>query len=213
MTATRFIMVRHGESHWNREGRIQGHLDSPLNQEGIAQAQALAGRLSEIAFDALVSSDLGRARATADCVARRTGHTVVTDARLRERHYGIFQGLTRSEAQRIHPEVYFRYHDGDDCAHYVLPGGESMAECFARNLECLQDLAVRHAGGVVVVVTHGGVLDGLYRHVMGLPHAGSRAFTIVNASLNWFTCEGGHWKLDCWGDAAHLGIDASLDEV
>lgn len=211
MTATVFILVRHGETTWNREGRIQGHLDSPLSPEGIAQARALAERLGDEPFDALVSSDLGRARITARYVAARTGYAVSADARLRERHYGMFQGMTRAEAQRIHPEVYARYHD--ESADYAIPGGESTAQCFARNLECLQELGARHAGARVVVVAHGGVLDGLYRHVMGLPHVGPRAFTIVNASLNWFSCENGEWRLERWGDVAHLDIDESLDDV
>ena len=212
-TATRFIVVRHGESIWNREGRIQGHLDSPLDDAGVEQAEALAARLSDIPFDALVSSDLGRASTTAQHIARRSGHTVVTDTRLRERHYGIFQGLTRAEARRLYPEVYLLYNEHEDSNRYVLPRGESTAQCFARNLECLQELAEQHQGGMVVVVTHGGVLDGLYRFVMNVPHESSRAFSILNASLNWFTCEDGRWRLDCWGDIAHLGSDKSLDDV
>lgn len=211
MKVTRFILIRHGETTWNREGRIQGHLDSPLNQEGIAQAQALAERLCDESFDALFSSDLGRAWHTAQYVARRTGHAVSTDPRLRERHYGVFQGMTRGQAQHIHPEDYTRY--CDEGADYVIPGGESAGRCFAHNRECLEEIGERHRGATVVVVAHGGVLDGFYRHVMGLPRAGPRAFTILNASLNWFSYQNGEWRLERWGEVAHLNIDESLDDV
>ena len=211
MTATQFILVRHGETIWNREGRIQGHLDSPLNPEGIAQAKTLAERLRVESFDALISSDLGRALHTAQYIATRTGHAVSVDARLRERHYGVFQGMTRSEAKSLYPDVYALYHD--ESVTYPIPGGESTQVCFMRNLECLQELATRYPANRIVVVTHGGVLDGLHRHVMRLPYVGSRAFTIVNASLNWFTYEDGKWRLDRWGEVAHLGLSESLDDV
>lgn len=211
MTATQFIIVRHGETTWNRLGQIQGHLDSPLSSDGIAQANTLADRLHVELFDVLISSDLGRAHNTAKLIATRTGHTVSVDARLRERHYGIFQGMTRDEAKSVYPDVYARYHD--ESVTYAIPGGESTEECFHRNLDCFQEIVTRYPGKRVVVVTHGGVLDGLYRHVMRLPHVGSRAFTIVNASLNWFTYEDGEWRLDRWGDVAHLGLSESLDDV
>lgn len=211
MKSTQFILVRHGETTWNRLGRIQGHLDSPLSMQGLVQAETLAERLSGEEFDVLVSSDLGRAYNTAQCIAKRTGHSVRVDPRLRERHYGIFQGMTRNEAKSIFPEVYARYHD--ESITFAIPEGESTQECFMRNLGSLEELAVQNLGQRVVVVTHGGVLDGLYRNVMGLPHIGSRAFTIVNASLNWFTYDDGEWRLDRWADVAHLGVDESLDDV
>lgn len=208
--ATGFILVRHAETVWNREGRIQGHLDSPLNSQGVAQAGMLAQRLQRESFDALVSSDLGRARSTAEIIGARTAHSVVVDARLRERHYGIFQGLTRAEAEAAYPQAYAAYRDegvGD-----AIPRGESTQACFARNLACLTELAARHAGACVVVVAHGGVLDGLHRHVMRLPHSGTRAFTIVNGGLNWFAHVDGEWRLDRWGDEGHLVAGAALDD-
>jgi len=205
------IVVRHGETVWNRLGRIQGHLDSPLSARGMAQAEGVAARLQREAFDRLVCSDLGRARSTAEIIAQHTGHAAEADARLRERHYGIFEGLTRAEARSTYPDVYAQYETED--VDHAIPGGESIRQCFRRNLECLQELATRHAGDRIVIVAHGGVLDGLHRHVLGLPHSGARAFTIVNASLNWFSCEGGVWRLDRWGDVEHLGRREALDDV
>lgn len=211
MTTTQFILVRHGETDWNRQGRIQGHLDSPLNAEGMAQAGRLADRLRSESFDAIVSSDLGRARSTAEIIAAQTGHVVSVDARLRERNYGIFQGLTLRQAEARYPDAYSSYRD--ESVGHTIPGGESTRDCFARHLACLNQLAARHAGQRLVVVAHGGVLDGLHRHAMRLPHVGARVFTIVNASLNWFTCDAGEWRLDRWADVAHLGRSESLDDV
>ena len=210
-TRTQFILVRHGETEWNRLGRIQGHLDSPLNPRGVAQAESVAARLEHEPFDRLVCSDLGRARGTAEIIAGRTGHEIEADDRLRERHYGIFQGRTRAEAAAAFPDAYAEY-ESEDVDH-AIPGGESIQQCFRRNLACLQDLAARHAGERIVVVAHGGVLDGLHRHVLGLPHVGARAFTIVNASLNWFSYEGEAWELERWGDAVHLGLGEALDDL
>jgi len=208
---THFILVRHGETEWNRLGRIQGHLDSPLNEQGVAQAQSIAARLEREPFDRLLSSDLGRAITTARIIAARTGHQVQADARLRERHYGIFQGLTRVEARLTFPAEYTEY-EAEDVDHSI-PGGESTSECFRRNLACLQELATNHVAERLVVVTHGGVLDGLRRHALGLSHVGARVFTIVNGSLNWFTYDGELWTLERWGDAAHLRHGEALDDV
>lgn len=210
MTVTKFILVRHGESTWNRDGRIQGQSDSPLSARGISQARALAERLCREPFDALISSDLGRARHTAESIAERAGKQVIFDERLRERHYGIFQGMTLNEAQCAYPDVYARYID--EPVDHVIPGGESIAQCFARNLECLQETATKYAGGQVVVVAHGGVLDGLHRHATGLAYVGTRAFEIVNGSLNWFSYDDGKWRLELWGDAGHLA-DQSPSEA
>ncbi|MBI2313056.1 MAG: histidine phosphatase family protein [Betaproteobacteria bacterium] len=210
MSVTEFIIIRHGETVWNREGRIQGHLDSPLNGIGLAQAAAIGSRLAGEAFDALYSSDLGRARQTAERIAQCTGHPIRSDARLRERHLGVLQSLTRPEAERLHPEAYSRYrHDGSD---YALPGGESARQCFERNLACLEEIAARHPGARAVVVTHGGVLDGVYRRATGLPFEGPRMFSILNASLNVFRYRAGEWSLTLWGDISHLGATA-LDDA
>lgn len=210
MSATQFILVRHVETLWNRQGRIQGHLDSPLTAEGIAQAQALAKRLSGTKYDLFVSSDLGRARATAAYIATEIAMEPVLDMRLRERHYGIFQGMTRAEAKATHPEVYRRYSDED--VEFAIPGGESTQACFARSVGCLEELAACRPGQRILVVTHGGVVDGLYRHTKKLPHVGSRVFSMVNGSLNEFLYERGEWHLKSWADVAHLE-GTPLDDV
>ena len=207
---TSLILIRHGETEWNSEGRLQGHEDVPLNRLGLAQAEALGTRMAGERFHALYSSDLSRALATAQRIAAATGHEVKRDRRLRERHLGALQGVHRDTADREMPEVYVLYKASDP--DYVIPGGESTRQFSSRVLACIDDLMRRHTGETVVVVAHGGVLDQVYRHVKGLPIAGPRAFTLLNASLNRLCFEAGQWRMGEWGDVRHLEQSLSLDD-
>lgn len=206
MEKAEIIVVRHGETIWNLDGRRQGHLDSPLTAIGVAQAQAIARRLSSQSLSLLYSSDLGRAYETAKIIENSTGAKIIVDERLRERHLGIFQGLKTEEVQRAYPDEY-RLHKtlGPD---YAIPGGESMRQQVERNLACLEEIALRHLGETIVVVTHGGVLSGLFRHVLSIPLEAPRRFEFYNGSINTFTYEHGSWMLCTWGDLSHL--DSSL---
>jgi probable phosphoglycerate mutase len=207
MQRTRVIVVRHGETAWNNEKRWQGHLDSPLTAKGLSQAQALARRLSGERFSALYSSDLGRAHQTAQIIATATGHSVVLDARLRERKLGVFQGLTSDEIRAVHAEEYELYRARDP--DHRLPEGESLRQQVERNLRCFEELAQRHLGESIVVVTHGGVLSGLFRHVLSIPLQAPRRFAFANSSLNVFIFQEGDWMLQTWGDVSHL--DGEMD--
>ena len=104
--ATRLLVVRHGETVWNKQLRFQGHGDSHLTESGRAQARALGQRLKNIPFDELIASDLGRTKETAALIAAATGHEIQTDSRLRERNYGVLEGLTFSEIKSRYPEVW-----------------------------------------------------------------------------------------------------------
>jgi len=210
MSTTRFIVVRHGETAWNAQGRIQGHLDSPLNEEGLAQALLVGERLARERIDAIYCSDLGRVLQTVQPLVDRIGIEPIREARLRERHLGIFQGLTSTECQTRHPEDYARFH-GRDVEH-VVPGGESIRQVYARVAAFFDAKAGEHAGRCLAVVTHGGILDALYRHVTGTPLEKLRDFTVYNASLNWIAFENGRWQLEKWGDISHLTRDAALDD-
>src|SRR5712671_5870809 len=126
MIVTRLIVVRHGETVWNVEDKLQGQMDSELTPLGNAQSQALAERLSRCAISALYSSDLGRAGQTAELIAARTGQQIRFDARLRERHLGIFQGRTWAEVQRLFPEDIARFLSNE--VDYVVPEGESFSQ-------------------------------------------------------------------------------------
>jgi len=205
---THLIAIRHGETEWNSAGRFQGHLNSELNAEGRAQAQALGERMAAERFDLLLSSDLGRALQTASAIAMRTGHEILVDARLRERRMGIFQGLTPAEVQERYPQEYTRFksHDPD----YVIPEGESVRQLFERCIACFADLAERHAGLTLATITHGGVLAVLYRHARTMPLEAPRDFLLHNTGVNRFRYRRGTWELQSWGDIAHL--DHALDD-
>ncbi len=209
MDRTRVIIVRHGQTQWNIRQIRQGHLDSPLTEKGLAQAKALGDRLAQEKFTALYSSDLGRAVQTADVIASVTGHLVVTDARLRERNLGIFQGLNGEEIKQQFPEEYRRHRNLDP--DYVIPAGESVNQQIERNILCLSEIAEKHFGDSIAVVTHGGVLSGLFRHTFSIPSCAPRRFEFMNASLNVFNYENKGWFLQTWGDVSHLGVIGTAD--
>ena len=199
---TEVVVVRHGETVWNAERRMQGQQDSPLSARGRAQAQALGTRMRHEVFDHLYSSDLTRAHETAEAIAAVTGHEVKLDPRLRERAFGIFEGLTRDEMASRHPAEYefFRSRDPD----YTLPGGESARSFYTRSMACFLDLTERHRGCRIVIVAHGMLLDSLYRAAHDLDLISPRRVDIINASLNTFRRHSGRWHMLEWGDQAHL---------
>lgn len=210
---TRFCLVRHGETDWNAQRRIQGNLDLPLNANGIAQASAAARGLAAAGIDAIYSSDLARARQTAEAAARHTGLRSTFCEQLRERRYGIFEGLTYDEAKQQHPEVYARFESRDTA--YAVPGGESLNELAARVETALKRIAQDHPAQTVLVVTHGGVLDIAYRLSTGRSLAAPRDFVIPNAAYNWIDWQAdgaqGRFVLRAWGESVHL--DEALDEL
>lgn len=202
MPSTRVILLRHGETTWNLEGRYQGQLDSPLTEFGRAQARALANRLAAVEFARLYSSDLGRARQTAACIAQTTGHEVHPDARLRERHLGMFQNLLITGIKQDFPDEYRLLKSGG--LDHVIPGGESPRQQLDRVVACLDELAARHLGQTIVAVTHGGVVSAFLRHVLDIPLEAPRRFSRANATWNVFTLKNGKWLLETWGDRSHL---------
>ncbi|KON80872.2 histidine phosphatase family protein [Azoarcus sp. PA01] len=210
MRATRLCLVRHGETAWNAERRLQGHLDVPLNEIGHAQAEATAARLAGHRFAAFYCSDLRRAQQTAAAAGRALGFEATLEPELRERHYGVFQGLTYDEARERFPQDYARFHARDrDFA--FCGGGESLGTFAARIHRALDRIAARHAGQQTLVVTHGGVLDIAHRLATGKALDAPRDFTIPNAALNWIEFDGRRWQLLAWADQAHLA--AARDEL
>ncbi|ATE62668.1 histidine phosphatase family protein [Thauera sinica] len=206
----RICLVRHGETGWNAERRLQGHIDIPLNDRGLAQAASTARSLADHRFGAMYSSDLQRAHATARAIAGLRPQPLKTEPRLRERHYGVFQGLTHDEASVRFPEAYARFKARD--IEQPIPGdGESLAAFAARVVAALTEIAQRHAGERVLVVAHGGVLDVAHRLAAGKPLHTPRDFTIPNAALNWIEHDAGRWRLIAWGDERHLAH--ALDEL
>jgi probable phosphoglycerate mutase len=205
MNETTLIVIRHGETAWNREKRMQGTTDTQLSDVGHEQARALGRRLAGRGFAALYTSDLARARDTARAIAEHTGRDPVMDPRLQERRFGIFEGLTSDEIIARYPEEHTRFASRDP--DYAVPGGESARSFTQRCIGCLAELAARHRGDEVVVVTHGLVLDSLYRAAHGLDHGARRPVPLINASMNIFGYDGSVWRLELWGDISHLAAD------
>lgn len=215
MQATRLCLVRHGETAWNAERRIQGQLDQPLSAVGHAQARAAAswlapGRARTAAFAAIYSSDLTRARQTAEAAALQLGLPITLRPELRERHYGVFQTLTYNEIRSRYPREYARFEARE--IDFACPGGgESLRRFSERVVSCAEEIAARHAGGQALIFTHGGVLDILHRQAGSRPLSAPRDFEIPNAAFNWMEVRGGRWSIVAWADRGHL-IEA-LDEI
>lgn len=210
MTPTRICVVRHGQTAWNAERRIQGQLDLPLSPVGLAQARATANRLARESFDGIYSSDLSRALGTAEAAARRLGLPIRRCIALRERHYGAFQALTYDEMGRRFPQDSARLLARD--AEFELPqGGESLNRFSDRVTQCVDAIVAAHAGGRALVVTHGGVLDILHRRASGKPLSAPRDFDIPNAGVNWLEVAGDTWSILSWAECHHL--DEALDEL
>jgi 2,3-bisphosphoglycerate-dependent phosphoglycerate mutase len=196
---TELIVIRHGETDWNRQHRFQGQIDVPLNATGRAQAERLAQRLARETFDTIVASDLQRARATAEAAAG--GRAIEADPLWREQSFGIAEGLDAPTIVQRHPELWTQWlrHDAD----YALPGGESVRAFHERVLRALQRVVRAHSGRVAVF-THGGVLDMLWRASQGLPLHGPRVCEIPNTGINRLRWRDGTLDILEWGDASHL---------
>lgn len=199
---TRVCLVRHGETDWNLEKRIQGSMDIPLNAKGVAQAQAAAQALGAFQFDALYSSDLARAAMTAQPIAAALGLAIQFDARWQERDYGVMQGLNPQEADAQFPQMNALLKGrkiGFDPA-----GGETLAAFVARVSSALAHIADAHRGQQVLVVAHGHVLDVCYRLATGQNMYSERACFLKNASMNWICHDGAHWRVEAWAQTDHL---------
>lgn len=199
---TRFVVVRHGQTQWNVEERVQGHRDSPLTAQGIAQAEAIGERLARDRFDALVASDLGRAVQTAQRIASRCGLPIRTDPRLRERDFGEGEGLTYGEIDARWPDVFSRIGAVDP--DVTIPGGETRRQFHDRIHHAFEALAREHDGRRVLVVSHGGVLSTLYRVIHDIPVARPHRIAISNASYNAVVFDADAWALEAWDDVSHL---------
>ena len=210
---TTLLILRHGETVYNAEHRFQGHSDSPLSETGRNQVTALGRRMKELEFDTLISSDLGRTKETASIIVGFTGHSVELDSRLRERNYGVFEGLTVPEIEERHSEVYDQFNKDDP--DYIIPKGESHRQHYQRNVDFFEESLNGKFGPKVAVVAHGGVLDSIFRYVSGLPLAQPRCYITTNASLT-IVSHGSfygttRWVIESWCDAGHLnGIDRNF---
>ena len=212
MSNTRICFVRHGETNWNAERRMQGHIDIPLNANGISQAERLANAIIRVkhSFDVIYSSDLERALHTANAVARALSVDVQITPRLRERNVGKLQGLLLAEAPVLLPEIWQR-HIARELDH-DLGGGESIRNFHQRMQDILELFLNEHRGQSVLAVSHGGSLDMIYRIVTQQALDAERVAVVPNTSLNWITHDGSTWSVECWADTSHLS-ESALDDI
>jgi len=211
MEATRILAIRHGETAWNVDTRIQGHLDIPLNETGRWQAERLARTLAaRDPIHAIYSSDLQRAHHTAQAIAAATGAPLSTHAGLRERGFGIFEGKTYLEIEQTWPEE--SEHWRTRVPHWAPPGGESLLQVRERITRTLHELAARHPGEQIVLVAHGGIMDQLYRAATGQDLQSPRTWPLGNTAVNRLLWTPQGLSLVGWADTTHLEDD-SLDEI
>ena len=212
---TRVVLIRHGETEWNRDRRIQGQTDTPLSALGRQQALAIGQRLRRERFSAIYASDLQRAWHTAAAIGQAARHErsdapqPVAERRLREMDFGEWEGKTSAEIALSHPEQHGRSKHRD--ADFRIPGGESFRDLYERTVDCVASLVDAHPGRAICVVAHGGILDMMYRHTHSIPLDRPRVFSLYNAAYNCLEHEGGRFRLDVWGEVAHL--DALSDAV
>ncbi len=205
---TRILAIRHGETAWNVDTRIQGQLDVPLNDKGRWQAARLAEALAGEELVAIYSSDLQRAWQTAAPLAEAAGLVPRPERGLRERAFGVFEGLTWAEIERDHPEASERWRRRDP--EFGPEGGERLAEFYARCVDCITALAQRHPGEAIAVVAHGGVLDCLYRAAARVELRAPRTWQLGNASINRVLHTPQGLTMVGWADTGHL--DAAVHD-
>jgi len=209
MQATRIIAVRHGETAWNVDTRIQGHLDIALNDVGLWQAGRVASALADEPIDAIYASDLLRAWQTAQAIAEVVACPLQAHNGLRERGFGDFEGHTYTEIESTWPGLSMQWRQREP--QWAPPGGESLITVRERVQGTVDRLAAQHVGGQIVLVAHGGVMDILYRLATGQDLRAPRAWQLGNAAINRLLWTPDALTLVGWADTAHLDA-ASLDE-
>lgn len=212
MTITRFCLVRHGETDWNAARRLQGHTDIDLNARGLAQAKQMAHALKKInlQFDVLYTSDLQRAAKTAQAIEALFQTSAIGNAALRERHLGALQGLTTNEVPTLEPDLWKSHLSRN--IEENLRDGESIQQFSDRIKTALEKMRMDHSGKTILLVSHGGALDMMYRIASNQALDAKKVVAVPNASLNWISHDGLVWRVDSWADTSHLD-DLALDNL
>jgi probable phosphoglycerate mutase len=199
---TELVLIRHGETDMNRELRFQGQVDVSLNATGHAQARRIAGRMAGEQAHAVYVSDLLRACQTAEPIARELAMPFVKEQGLREQDFGRVDGMKVEDIQRDHPQAWAGWLRFEQ--DFAMPEGESTRRFHARVMEAVQRVVAAHADQTVVIVTHGGVLDMIYRTARSLGLDGPRQSEIPNAGLNRIRVREGQYEIVEWADTRHL---------
>jgi 2,3-bisphosphoglycerate-dependent phosphoglycerate mutase len=205
---TRIFALRHGETAWNVDTRIQGQLDVPLNETGRWQAERLAQALADEQLAAVYASDLSRAHETALAVGRVAGVPVLSEPGLRERGFGRFEGHTFAEIEQRWPQESLRWRRREP--DFGPGGGETLRGFYARCIGAASRIAAAHPGQAIALVAHGGVMDCLYRAALHIELQAPRTWQLGNASINRLLYTEAGFGMVGWSDTLHL--EASLDE-
>lgn len=200
--ATRIVAIRHGQTAWNAEFRLQGQIDIPLDRVGQRQAASLAEALRDEGLSAVIASDLGRAWQTAQALAAPLGLPLSADPGLRERCFGVLEGQTRQQIDQQSPELARRWHSRDP--DFAPEGAESLRVFYARTIAAVERLVAAHAGRTIALVSHGGVLDCLYRAATRTALEAPRSWILGNAAINRLLHTPQGFTLVGWDDAGHL---------
>ena len=201
MKETEIILIRHGETEWNSQQRMQGHSNSDLSSVGQAQIQALGQWMKIVPFDHIYSSDSLRAKQTAEAITQFSGHELKIDLRLREKNLGVFEGLTSEEARERHPEVFRLFKTAG--SKYVIDEGESTQQLQDRALEIVDEIRIKHPEERVLLVTHGGLIRVVMKHSLGLSLETPTRFLIRNTGVFRLVWED-KWLVSQMGGVSHL---------
>ena len=201
MKKTEIIFIRHGETEWNSQQRMQGHSNSDLSSVGQAQIQALGQWMKNVPFDHIYSSDSLRAKQTAEAITQFSGHELKIDLRLREKNLGVFEGLTSEEAWKLHPEVFSLFKTAG--SKYVIDEGESTQQLQDRALEIVDEIRIKHLEERVLLVTHGGFIRVVMKHSLGLSLETPTRFLIRNTGVFRLVWED-KWIVSQMGGVSHL---------
>ena len=201
MKETEIILIRHGETEWNSQKRMQGHSNSDLSSVGQAQIQALGQWMKNGPFDLIYSSDSLRAKQTAEAITQFSGHELQFDQRLREKNLGVFEGLTSEEARKRHPEVFRLFKTAG--SKYVIDEGESTQQLQDRALEIVNEIRIKHPEERVLLVTHGGFIRVVMKHSLGLSLETPTRFLIRNTGVFRLVWED-KWIVSQMGGVSHL---------
>ena len=201
MKKTEIIFIRHGETEWNSQQRMQGHSNSDLSSVGQAQIQALGQWMKNVPFDHIYSSDSLRAKQTAEAITLFSGHELKIDLRLREKNLGVFEGLTSEEARERHPEVFSLFKTAG--SKYVIDEGESTQQLQDRALEIVDEIRIKHLEERVLLVTHGGFIRVVMKHSLGLSLETPTRFLIRNTGVFRLVWED-KWIVSQMGGVSHL---------
>lgn len=201
---TRFILVRHGETTWNREGRYQGQVDTPLSAFGLQQGEMVSEALKDIPIDVVYASPLSRSFVTASMCASRHGLEVLKDDRLLEINHGEWEGLLADEVKAKQPELLEKWRT--TVVDAQMPDGENIEDVRKRAMEALNEYAKKHYGQTVLVVAHDAVNKAVLCDILNIDLAHFWQMKQDNTSINVFEYHEGTWRLVLMNSTSHLGF-------